>query len=88
MEKPFEIIEHTADVGIIAYGLDLKQTFSNAALGLFSLITEPDLTRDILQRDLELSAIDKENLLVTWLNELIYMFDVEHIIFKRFEKNG
>jgi SHS2 domain-containing protein len=42
MEKAFEIINHTADVGIIAYGTDVEELFSNAALALFSLITEPE----------------------------------------------
>ena len=42
MEKEFEILNHTADVGIIAYGADMKEAFANAAKGLFSLITELD----------------------------------------------
>ena len=85
MEKVFEVIEHTADIGIAVYGANLKQIFSNAALGLLSLITEIDDIGDGLQRDLDLSAYDEDNLLVEWLNELIYIFDVEHIVFKRFE---
>jgi SHS2 domain-containing protein len=85
MEKDFEIVNHTADVGIIAYGADLKQAFANAARSLFSLITELDDVREILYRDIELTATDKESLLVEWLNELIYRFDTENIIFKRFD---
>jgi len=83
--KDFEIIDHTADVGIIAYGSDLKQAFANAARGLFSLITELDSVEEVIHRDAELTATDEENLLVEWLNELIYQFDTEGIIFKRFE---
>ena len=85
VEKPFEIIDHTADIGIIAYGTDIKQIFANAALGLFSLMAELDDIKEDAQRDLVLSAEDEEVLLVEWLNELIYIFDVEHIVFKRFE---
>ena len=85
MEKPFEIIDHTADIGIVAYGTDIKQVFANAALGLFSLMADPDDFSEGIKRDLELSAEDVEVLLVEWLNELIYIFDVEHIFFKRFE---
>ena len=85
MEKDFEIIDHTADVGIIAYGADIKQAFANAARALFSLITELDDVEEVLHRDIELIAPDQEGLLVEWLNELIYLFDVENIIFKRFE---
>lgn len=85
MEKEFEIVNHTADVGIIAYGADTKQAFANAARALFSLITELNDVAEVLYRDIELIAPDEESLLVEWLNELIYLFDVENIIFKRFD---
>ena len=85
MEKDFEIVNHTADVGIIAYGADMSQAFANAARALFSLITELDDVDEVLHRDIELTATDEESLLVEWLNELIYQFDTEGIIFKRFD---
>ena len=85
MQKNFEIIDHTADVGIIAHGTDIKQAFASAATGLFSLITELDDVQEALYRDIEVTATDKESLLVEWLNELIYLFDTEYIIFKRFD---
>jgi SHS2 domain-containing protein len=85
MTKEFEILEHTADVGIIAYLADLKQAFANAARGLFSLITELDDVEEVIYRDMEIDASDREGLLVAWLNELVYWFDTEAILFKRFE---
>jgi len=85
MEKDFEILDHTADVGIIAYGADMSQAFANAAKGLFSLITELDDVEEVLHRDIELTAPDEESLLVEWLNELVYQFDTENILFKRFD---
>lgn len=85
MDKDFEIIDHTADVGIIAYGNDVKQAFANAGRALFSLITELDNVGEVLHRDIELEASDQESLLVEWLNELIYLFDTENVIFKRFD---
>ena len=85
MKRGFEVIDHTADVGIIAYGADVKELFSNAALALFSLITEPESIEEKLQRGLEISSEDRDSLLVEWLNELIYLFDAEHILFSKFE---
>ena len=85
MDKEFEIINHTADVGIIAYGADMNKTFANAAKGLFSLITELNDVEEVMHRDIELTAQDEESLLVEWLNELIYLFDAENILFKRFD---
>jgi len=85
MKKDFEIIDHTADVGIVAYGVDANQAFANAARALFSLITELDDVEEILYRDIELTAPDEESLLIEWLNQLIYLFDTENIVFKRFD---
>jgi SHS2 domain-containing protein len=85
MKRAFKIIDHTADVGIIAYGSDIKQVFSNAALALFSLITEPESIEEKLRRDLEILSQDRDSLLIEWLNELIYLFDAEHILFTRFD---
>jgi SHS2 domain-containing protein len=87
MGKDFELIEHTADTGIRAYGIDLSQAFASAARGMFSLITDPDKLNEVIYRDVEVIAQDKETLLVGWLNELIFLFDTENILFKRFHVN-
>jgi SHS2 domain-containing protein len=83
--KDFEFIEHTADVGIMAYGADVKEAFANAARGMFSLITETGSIRETEYRDIEVTAPDMESLLVTWLNELVYLFDAENMLFSRFD---
>ena len=85
MKKAFEIIDHTADVGIIAYGVDIKELFSNAGLALFSLIAEAASVEEKLHLNLKVCSEDRDSLLVEWLNELIYLFDVKHILFSRFE---
>jgi SHS2 domain-containing protein len=72
-------------VGIIVYGVEIKQVFSNAALALFSLITELDDVGEDLKYDVEVASEDRESLLVEWLNELIYLFDAEHVLLKRFD---
>ena len=85
MRKAFEIIDHAADVGIIAYGTDVEELFSNAALALFSLITEPERVEEKLHLNLEVSSEDTDSLLIEWLNELIYFFDAKHMLFNRFD---
>ena len=85
MVNDFELLEHTADVGIVAYGASIDMAFANAAKGLFSLITELVDVEEVLYRDIEINAQDQESLLVRWLNELIYLFDTENILFKVFD---
>lgn len=84
MKKRFEVINHTADIGIAAYGSDLKGAFANAAYGLFSLMVDLKSVGDRLSRQVEVEADNREDLLVAWLNELLYIFEVESILFKRF----
>ena len=83
-KRRFELIEHTADVGLIAYGETLAEAFANAAYGLFSIIAELDAVRETASRRVEIVEDDLEGLLFEWLNSLIYLFDVEMLLFKRF----
>ena len=83
--KRFRLIEHTADIGLIAYGQSLAEAFANAAFGLFSIIAELKTVKENESRQLELKEDDAEALLFEWLNRLIYLFDVEMLLFKRFE---
>ena len=83
--KRFELIEHTADIGLIAYGNTLAGAFANAAYGMFSIIAGLDAVTETESRRLELSEADPEALLFEWLNRLIYFFDVEMLLFSRFD---
>jgi len=83
--RRYRLIEHTADIGLVAYGQNLAGAFANAAYGLFSIIAELRAVREVESRTIELREKDREGLLFEWLNHLIYLFDVETIIFKRFD---
>lgn len=83
--KKFEFIEHTADTGLIAYGKTLNEAFANAAFGMFSIIAELETVKEVESRRVEIDADDIEGLLFEWLNYFAYLFDVEAILFKRFE---
>ncbi|MCX6003827.1 MAG: archease [Chloroflexi bacterium] len=85
MRRDFEVIAHTADIGIVAKGADVKQAFANAARGMFSIITELDTVKEKEHRRIEVTAPDREALLVNWLNELIYLFETKEILFNRFD---
>jgi SHS2 domain-containing protein len=82
--KRFELIEHTADIGLNAYGKDLPGAFSNAACGMFSIIADLENVREKETRRVEITADDIEGLLFEWLNSLLYYFDVETLLFKTF----
>jgi SHS2 domain-containing protein len=83
--KNFEIIDTTADIGIRAFGADWRELYANAALGMLSLITDIESIQERLERDISVAAPDREGLLAAWLNELIFLFDTEMLLFNRFE---
>jgi len=82
--KKYEFIEHTSDIGLQAYGGTLAEAFSNAAVGMFSLMAELENVGEKESRHVEVEADDIEGLLFEWLNSLLYYFDVEMLLFKRF----
>jgi SHS2 domain-containing protein len=84
--KPtFEVIDHTADVGIIARGETLAEAFANVATGMFSLMVELGEVAEREERRVSVQAADLEGLLVAWLSELLYILEVEDLVFGRFE---
>ncbi len=83
--RRFRLIEHTADTGLVAYGSTLAEAFANAAYGLFSIIADLEKVKEVESRVVELNEEDSESLLFEWLNTLIYFFDVEMLLFKRFD---
>jgi SHS2 domain-containing protein len=83
--KKFELIEHTADIGLKAYGETLAEAFANAAEGMFSLVVELDNVGEKESRRVEVQADDIEGLLFEWLNSLLYYFDVDMLLFSRLD---
>jgi len=84
MEK-YEEIPHTADIALRIYGHDLKELFANAAFGMFDIIADLSGLKKDVSVDINLEATQTEDLLVSWLDELLYNFYTKGIIFFDFE---
>ncbi len=82
--KPFEEIEHTADVAFRAYGRDLAELFANAARGMFALEGGTAVPARS-ERRVEVEGVDRESLLVNWLNELLYLQERHGEVYSKFE---
>ena len=82
----FKIIEHTADIGIEAYGSTIEEAFENAGKGMFFIMTNGGKIESKVVKQIELSFdMDEEQLLVDWLSELLYIHDVDHLVFGEFD---
>ena len=85
VQKPYEVFEHTADVGLNAYGRTLQELFIHAAEGMESLMVPPEQVQVLTSREIEVEGRDVVSLLIAWLNELVFLFDTEYLLFREFE---
>ena len=85
--KKYELIEHTADVAIKAYGKNLSEAFENAAKGMFDIITDNSEVESTGQYEIKLEAPDLEQLLVDWLSELLFLNTSQNLVFGFFKVN-
>ncbi len=81
----FVEVPHTADAALRVWGANLAELFANAARGLAWLLTDPQSIRPARRATLELRADDAETLLVTWLGELLYLYERDGAVFSEFE---
>lgn len=81
----FDIIEHPADVGFLAYGETLTELFENAALAMCSLACTPETVEERLNREVVAGGSDIESLLYAWLAEILAIADAEQLVFRRVE---
>ncbi len=78
--EPFEVIDHTADVGILARGRTLEELFAHAAAGMLSFLVAPDTVRPRERRRVTVEAEDLPGLLVAWLNELLVLLNADGFV--------
>jgi len=83
--KPYEVFDHTADIGLHASGSDLRELFTHVAEGMESLMVSPKQVRLAASREITVEGHDPVSLLINWLNELIFLFDTEYLIFRQFD---
>ena len=82
----YETFEHTADLGLRIRAANLNQLFVEAAQALFSAIVDDLATIELKQKiEIDQQGDDLGYLLFDWLNELLYRFDTEHMLFGEFE---
>ena len=85
MDKKYEQFPHTADIGVKVYGATLKELFENAAFAMFDIIADLEGLKSSVEQNIEVKADNYEELLVAWLDELLYNFYTKSLIFFKFE---
>ena len=81
----FTLLDHTADVGVIATGDTLADALSWAAVGMFSVMVDPEDVQPRESREVSVTSADRGSLVVDWLNELLYWYEAEGFLPRSFD---
>jgi len=85
MKREYELIEHTADVGVRVRAPSPGELFANAAYAMFDLIGNIESARPQTGCSVAVEAADYEELLVNWLTELLFLFETERLLLCEFD---
>jgi SHS2 domain-containing protein len=77
----YELLDHTGDLGIRVWAVDVKGIFQEAARALFDIITDLEKVDVHVRREIAVKGSGREELLVAWLNELLYLHEVKGLLF-------
>jgi len=87
----YEILEHTADFKVHGWGNSLEELFADIARGAFSVSAGQEPPTDVRERgkvfEISVEGVDNESLLINFLSELIYLYNVEKVFCWDFEVN-
>ena len=84
--KKIEILEHIADGKFKAYGKNLEEAFENAALAMFSLMTDTKKVKGKIRKKISVEGKDLKNVLYNFLEELLFLLDSENFLLKEVKK--
>ncbi len=79
--KFYKTLPHPADICIEVKGKNLKELFLNSARAFIFELGEIKKKRRTKRKTLKVNGIDKESLLINWLQELLYNFYVHGLLF-------
>lgn len=80
----YVVVPHTADVAFIAFGDTLEEVFENAAFAMFDITFDLAAGGGRLSRPIVADGDTAEDLLVSWLSELLVESEVHGLAFSRF----
>ncbi len=90
----FEILDHTADLGIAVTGEDLTNLFQNAAHAITRIMLDikserPGSPREVsVTREVSVKGTDLADLMVRWLGEILFLFEGDNLVVTRTKIRG
>lgn len=85
MSPGFAYVEAGGGRGVVGRGATLPEAFGQVALGVFALLADPASVEEREAREVRAHGTVPETLLVNWLNECLYLLDVEGFVPRQLE---
>jgi len=80
---PYELIDHTADIGIAVTASSVGELFETAAHAMFEQIADTRALTGWRRTRLTVSGIDREDLMINWLRELLFLWNGRQYLLKQ-----
>ena len=84
----YELFEHKADMGVRGFGSTLEEAFQEGAKAMFEVMVDLKQIEPKAGVEVEAFAPDREELFVEFLNQLLYLRDVQEMFFSEFKINS
>lgn len=86
-DKPYEFLDHTADIRARIYGKNLSEIFINAARAMFDVLAQKHEGACGPRTSIRINLTDntREELLIRWLNELLFLYADQEIVFSDYQ---
>jgi len=84
MTAQFELLEHPSDIGVRARGATREDALVAVSHGLTSILADTTSFRPAEERFFKATGTDEATLIINWLNEILFFFDTEGMVFIEF----
>lgn len=81
----YKIIDHTADICVRVFGSSLEEIFIGSAKAMMEVITDVKKVNPSKEIPITVRGDNYEELLVKWLQEILYVHEVKKMVFNDFE---
>jgi protein archease len=84
-QKKYRITKHQTELAVRITGNSQADLFANSALALFDVMTDPTAIEIKERISLEVEGNDRDDLMVNWMRELLYLFQGSGYLLKEFK---
>jgi len=84
-QKKYRITKHQTELAVRITGNSQADLFANSALALFDVMTDPTAIEIKERISLEVEGNDRDDLMVNWMRELLYLYQGSGYLLKEFK---